>query len=915
MASIVGREPELAIAREAVEGLAGGPNALLIEGDAGIGKTAVWRAAIELADRALVCVADEADARLSFSGLADLLANVADDVLPALPPPQREALEVALVRRASASGRPPDPMAVGVALRAVLTELASDGPLVVAIDDAQWLDPASARVLSFAMRRLQGWRVGVVATVRSPLTAADPLGLERAFGERLRRVRLRGLDTGALQALLEDRVWRAYARPTLRRIARASGGNPMYALEIARALGPCPTLPPGRPLPVPDNLRDMVAARVAAVGSAGREALLAAAALSHPRARLVEHVGSAEGLLAAEDAGLVRVTGDRVVFEHPLYASAIYAGAASGRRRELHALLAELLDDAEERVRHLALATIGPDEAVAAALQDAAAGARDRGAWDAAGELLEHASALTPLDARARERAIRAAEHHIHAGDRARARALLEQVLDREPPGGQRGEALRLLSSVRYHEASFADAARLLDEALTHAHDPAQAVPIELGACHMRCHLGELEAADAHATRALALARRLGDGPRLGEALALRTFVDLVLARIPDRSGLEHALALEDESRLLPLELRPSMVAAQVAAYGGRPDEARGRLDAVRARVAATGDESDLAHILCWLVWVETLGGDLARACTLADEALEHAAHTGSEANRAWVLTHRALARAYRGDADAADADAAEAAAIAVRLGYPLPLVWTATAVALLELSRGNPAAAWDAARPFVEKPGADETLTAYLLSPAIDASIELGELERAGCLLGRLERRVDGMAWGPSAVARLAASLAAAHGDLDAAEAQLSRAHATAELPFEIGQSLLIEARVRRRRRRKRAARESLARAQEIFERMDARLWAARAREELARVSPGRAAGELTASERRVALLAAEGRSNKQIASALSMAVHTVEVHLSRTYAKLGVHSRAQLGHLRSRIEVSVISPEAERA
>src|SRR3954469_6573304 len=404
--AVVGREHELAVARAVVDGLTGGPQALLIEGDAGIGKTAVWRAALGLAGRALVCVADEADARLSFSGLADLLDEVADAVLPALPPPQREALEVALVRRVSASGRPPDPMAAGAAVRAVLEELAREGPLVIAVNDAQWLDPATARVLAFALRRLHGRPVGVLATVRAPLTAADPLGLERAFGERLRRVRLGGLGMAPLGTILEARQGRPYSRPPLRRIAQASGGNPLYALEIARALGPSPALAPGAPLPVPDSLAELLAGRVAAVAPAARGALLAAAALSHPRVALVERAASAEGLLAAEDAGLVRVAGDRVRFVHPLYASAIYAAAARGRRRELHGRLAELVEDSEERVRHLALATVGRDETVAAALEDAAAGARARGAWDAAGELLEQASALTPIEDRLRSRVV-----------------------------------------------------------------------------------------------------------------------------------------------------------------------------------------------------------------------------------------------------------------------------------------------------------------------------------------------------------------------------------------------------------------------------------------------------------------------------------------------------------------------------
>ena len=173
---VVGRERELAIAREVVGGLEDGPRALVIEGDAGIGKTAIWRAAVACARRALVCVADEAEARLSFTGLADLLTNVADEVLPALPPPQREALEVALVRRRGSSGRPLDPRAAGVALWAALIALTSEGPVVVAVDDVQWLDAATAGALSFALRRLHGRPVGVVVTVRSPLTVADPWG-------------------------------------------------------------------------------------------------------------------------------------------------------------------------------------------------------------------------------------------------------------------------------------------------------------------------------------------------------------------------------------------------------------------------------------------------------------------------------------------------------------------------------------------------------------------------------------------------------------------------------------------------------------------------------------------------------------------------------------------------------------------
>lgn len=171
--------------------------------------------------------------------------------------------------------------------------------------------------------------------------------------------------------LIESRLGYAYRRPTLLRIAQASAGNPLFALEIARALGPAPALEPGAPLPVPENLRECVAGRVAGLAPRAHAALLAAAALCCPTVELVEHAFSAGGLLAAEDSGLLGVEGDRLEFAHSLYASAVYAAAASGRRRALHARLAELVAHPEERARHRALAAAGPDEHVAAALEDA----------------------------------------------------------------------------------------------------------------------------------------------------------------------------------------------------------------------------------------------------------------------------------------------------------------------------------------------------------------------------------------------------------------------------------------------------------------------------------------------------------------------------------------------------------------
>ena len=784
---LIGREAELAVSRTLLDGLDDGPRGLLVEGDAGIGKTAIWRSALADAEargyRVLRCVAEQAEARLSFVGLADLADPIADDFLDALPAPQRDALEVALVRRAG-SGQPPDPTAVGAGFRALLVRAAEAGPLVLAVDDVQWLDAATARALAFAVRRLDGLPVGVLATVRTPLAEADPLGLERALGPgRLQRERLGPLGVDAVRGLIESRLGHEYRRPTLVKLAQASNGNPLFALEIARALGPAPALEAGAPLPVPENLREIVAGRIADLDPQARGALLVAAALSHPTVELVEQAASAAGLVTAEESGLLCLEGDRLVFAHPLYASAVYARAASGRRRALHAQLAELVAEPEERVRHQALAAAAPDEQVAAALEDAAASARARGAWETAGELLEQARALTPA-ARpyaARKRGVRAAEHHIHAGDRPRARALLEAILAEAPPGPARSDALRLLAEIRYNEDGFADALALLEEALQHAHEPSLAAAIELDLCYVRCNRhGDIAGADEPADRALAHAARVRNPTLLGEALAVRVMIDFLLGRGIDWEMLDRAVALEGTKRPVPLYLWPSAIAALLKLWVGRYDEARTELTALRLAATDSGDESDLAYLLTWLAALELVSGDLAAAESLADEAATHAALAGSEFNRAWALSQRATVRAYRGDADAARADAEEAAAICARFEAPLPMLWVAAALGVLELSLGDPAAAWTALAPYaeaLEARGGGEAF-AILLVPAIEALIARGELDDAERRLDRLERnaRENDRVWALAEGARCRALLLAARGDLPAAHEATER-------------------------------------------------------------------------------------------------------------------------------------------
>jgi DNA-binding CsgD family transcriptional regulator len=908
---IVGRDSELAVAQAFLD-VRDGARGLLVEGEPGIGKTAVWGAVVEdaarLGYRVLRCVGGQAEARLSFVGLSDLLAEVGEEELRVLPVPQREALERALVRRGG-DGRVGDAKAIAVGLRSLVVRLADTTPVLVAVDDVQWLDSATALTLEFLAGRVAQHAVGVLVTLRAPLTGRDPLGLERTMGgERVARVRLGPLSLGALRVLIERRLGYRYARPVLIRIGHVSGGNPLFALEIAQTLGPAPALRPGAPLPVPDSLRELVASRVAEVPAAGRRALFAAAALSRPSTALVEQAASASGLAVAEETGLLRLEGDRVVFVHPLYASAVYGSAASRRRRALHSRLAELVADTEERARHLALATIPPDEQIAAAVEGAAEHARLRGAWDAAGELLEQACAFTPLECPevSAGRVVRAAECYIHAGDRPRARALLESVLAQAHSGPVCSNALRLLAEIRWEENGFADANRLLEEALGHAEDPLVRARIHLNLGYSCCRLGDFAAGDVHAERGLAEAVRCRDTALLAEALALRAIVDYLLGRGVDWCKIERSLELEDRERLLPLQMRPSMIAALLTLYVGRLADARAQLMEVHRAARDAGDESDVSFALLWLCQLETLSGAFAKAASLAEESIIEAGLTGSETNLAWALAQRAHVHAHRGEVAEARADAAEAAASCERLGLWLPILWVGAALGLLELSLGDADAAWRAVRPLtesLEERGIGEPDPHRFLPAALEALIGRGELDRAGRLLDSFEaqaRELD-RPWARLTGARCRGLLLAARGDLDGADVALQSAvgeNARMEMPFEFARTLLVQGQVRRRRRQKRAARSSLEQALAIFDELGTPLWGGRVRAELARLGPHRARGELTPSEQRVVELAAEGRSNKQIAAELFLSLHTVELHLSHAYAKLNVHSRAELAH-----------------
>ena len=385
-----------------------GPHALFLEGEAGIGKTRLWQEGVERARglglRVLSTRPGGTEVKLALAGLSDLLGDVAAETLPELPPPQRRALAVALLLE-EPGGAPPDDRAVGAAFLGSLRVLANAGPVLVAVDDVQWLDRASARVLEFACRRLDGERIGMLVTVRLAADETEPVELARALGDdRVEHLLLGPLTVAAVYELVRVHLDLALSRPVLLRVHESSGGNPFFALELSRALrraGAEPT--PSEPLPVPPSLRELVRARLALLPRSSAETLLVAAALSRPTVSLVEEaVGSGaradRDLGRAAEAGVIELQGDRIRFAHPLLASIPFSAAPAESRRSIHRRLAAVVADPEERARHLALAAEGPDVDVAAALADAAARAKARGAIAAGAELAEQALRLTPAE-------------------------------------------------------------------------------------------------------------------------------------------------------------------------------------------------------------------------------------------------------------------------------------------------------------------------------------------------------------------------------------------------------------------------------------------------------------------------------------------------------------------------------------
>jgi DNA-binding CsgD family transcriptional regulator len=889
---VVGREAELSSVYGFLDRAGGERATLVLEGEPGIGKSTLWQACVEhgrsMNGRVLSVRPVEAEIGIPYVGLGDLFEGVLQDVLARLSAPRRRALEGALLLVEVTD--PVDTRALGLAVRDVLQVLAEEGPVLVAVDDLQWLDTDSAAALSFALRRLE--RSPVLLLLARRAHAAEFPELERALpNEGLHRLSLGPLSVGALHSLLRVRVDRVFARQTLLRIHEQSGGNPFYALEIAGALGA--RIDPTQPLPVPQSLAELVGERLAGLPAPTRRALALAATVGTASESLLDRAGFAHEVLApAVEAGVIELQGGGIRFTHPLLASAVYDA-------RLHGRLVEVVDDPLARSRHLALSCGSPNNDVARTLDEAAQLATERGAAALAAELNEHALRLTHTgeDEDRHRRALATARAHQAAGEWTRGQAIARELLVKTEPGPRRAEVLVLLAEFEVD----ALAVPLLKEALAEA-EPRSGLHlrIRIKLAHSRRFATGWVAAFADARAGIAVAEELDDDPL--RVLALSTAAFLGRNVFPSEALVYAARAREIASRAGDTDsLKLSAWAlGQVFLDCGEYEAARESLEA-DYELWQERDERFAAGQLWPLAWVELWAGNFERAA-------EHAAHSHEVSIQYGVETHGdvlpgAWTAAYQGRLDVARRLAERGLALCeeqIRVAGPLfPGVLGLVAAWSGDVESG--VAQFAEADRLAFSVGWRNPHKRPWTPDYVEALLELGRIEDAGRVLEVWEADATTLARPrvSAHVTRCRGLLAAAEGRVDDAASLLEQAiqeHEQLRDLFGRGRGLLALGAVRRRQRQKAAARNALEDARSSFTALGAATWAQRAQSELGRIGGRVGDGRLTAAEHRVAGLVAQGRTNREAATALFLAERTIETHLSHVYAKLGVRSRSEL-------------------
>ena len=815
---VVGRDMELGELSAALDrrGAVRGPIAIALEGDAGIGKSTLWRAAVEDARarglRVLVTRPAESERTLAYVGLGDLLDDVFEDVLPALTPPRRRALEVALLV-GDAAGRPVDQRALGVAVRSALESLAEDG-LLIAIDDLQWLDAASASALGFALRRMLQSNVTLLWTRRLGEPEQSAAVEDALDSDRIERLRVGPLSVGATHQVLRSLLSRGLARPTLLRLHAVSGGNPFYALELARVLGADGAVrDPTQPLAVPERLEELVSARLDGFEAPTHEVLVLASADARLTPTQLAGAGIEPGALdPALAANVIELAGGSVRFTHPLLASVLYQGLPIGERQRVHRRLAEMAEDPLARARHLALSTDLPDAELAALLEAAARTTAAQGASMVSAELGEHAMRLTPpehlsdLD----RRAAAAARSHLAAGDVERGRVLAAELAARAAPGAERAEALVLLAE----GGDMPLAVPLLKQALQEPGAPAAL----RASIHQRLSLDVrflegLDAAEEHARAAVDLAEQVGDPSLRASALGGLALIQLNAGRPGALELAEQAYELVRGGEVSQAVADVAFPFAHVLVWSAAFDRARALLESLHADWSER-DERMAAYALWYLAMVELRTGNYALAEQHARQARRlNSPYVPDEVASPSSLFPMTLIAAHRGDLPRARELAEETCRLselhATRLHGPL------TTLGLVEFWSGSPAAAVDcftSAEEITDAADAAEPTMQLWRAEQIEALLELGHVDDAVVRLDAWEadaRRLE-RDWALAHTLRCRGLVAASRGDIEDALALLDEAagrHAAVGDPFGRARALLALGVTRRRARQKRPA------------------------------------------------------------------------------------------------------------
>ncbi|WP_269858849.1 helix-turn-helix transcriptional regulator [Streptomyces sp. RPT161] len=905
--ALTGRDGLLETARDAMAA----HRAVLFHGPAGIGRSSLLGTLLRQlppAAHVLRCAPASEDAALPYVGLIDLLAVVPRGVLDGLPPEPGAALRAALLRGREPSGAH-SRLAVRIALLEVLRRLADAGGVLLVVDDLQWLDGPSAEVLAFAMRRLDGADVRMIAAERVP-DGEQPERL-RCCPPGTAELPVPPLPTSTVTRLLRAATGADLPPPVLRAIQRTAAGNPLYALELARAVlrEGAPESPDG-PLPVPRRLRTPLLDRFRTLPEPVRRTLLVCSAAARPTLTVLHAAGlagAAAHLSAAERLGVAGTDGSGAVrFRHPLIRAAVYADATAHARREAHAVLAAAVTEPVEQARHLALAHPHEDEATAATLLAAAASARRRGAPGAAAELAVLAARRTPADrpAEQAERWLAAADYACDAGQRAEADRAARIVLEGSDSPPQRVRARLVL--LRNAGQALEGTGSLIEEGL---HDAAQDPVLKARLYHwaaLRGLLrGELAQAAGHAERAAAA------GDSADRAGALTT-----LARIRSLAGraAEADAALTAALNLLggadggPESRALVRMRAVLALDSDRVAEAHTQItELLRTTEGLAGVEDRLAGLVV-LTRVQVRSGDCRRALRTAARCTRLLTESGVES--APALYAAALA-ATAGGAPQEARRLAERAVRASEADGDRLFLLRALAVlgqaALLSGDTPGAAAAVEALRRVKEigaaMCAADPPLLQWYGDLA-EALVMLGETDAAGSVIQeahRLAANPPGSVF--AALERAEGLREAALGRAKSGAALLRRSADRLRelpLPLELVRTLIALGAVERRGRHRNAARAALTEALETARVCGAAPLEARSAEELARLDAVERGGgpELTATEARIAALVGGGATNREVAAELFISVKTVEGTLSRVYRKFGVRSRTALAH-----------------